>query len=167
MIWKNAIKHKHSVGVHFHDDPKEEGDTVDAIVSAIVSGVHLPEYLLGGEVVAYLVLAPAVLLGEVVVQRGSEHAAQHGVGVVEEERSVHRDLLAIHTECHPVAHFGPDHIGHGQGQPSASRARHGRRQRSSHCKHNNVLSNKTPAMHRDIFRLQLTNNRRLIENLPP
>ena len=31
----------------------------------------------------------------------------------------------------------------------------------------NVFKNKTPAMHRDIFGLQLTNNRRLIENLPP
>ena len=29
------------------------------------------------------------------------------------------------------------------------------------------IYNKTPPMHRDIFRLQLTNNRRLIENLPP
>ena len=28
-------------------------------------------------------------------------------------------------------------------------------------------TNKTPAMHRDIFRLQLANNRRLIGKLPP
>ena len=32
----------------------------------------------------------------------------------------------------------------------------------------NVKScNKTPGMHRDMFHLQLTNNRRLIESLPP
>ena len=30
-----------------------------------------------------------------------------------------------------------------------------------------ITENKTPAMHRDIFRLRLANNRHLIENLPP
>ena len=29
------------------------------------------------------------------------------------------------------------------------------------------IRNKTPAMHRDIFRLQLANDRHMMENLPP
>ena len=32
---------------------------------------------------------------------------------------------------------------------------------------NDWLTNKTPAMHRDILRLQLANYRRLIKSLPP